>query len=176
MVRGYGTVRFDGVHVTQDAIVGTPETTLRTVERQAQLATLLQVAETVGAVSKVFDFTVQWGFDRYSFGRPLASYQALKHRYADMKLWLEASRATLGAATAAVQARTSDASHLVSVAKSYVGERGVQIIQDCVQLHGGIGVTMEHDLHIYLRRAMVDRQLYGTPRDHRELIARHIGL
>jgi alkylation response protein AidB-like acyl-CoA dehydrogenase len=93
-----------------------------------------------------------------------------------MKLWLEACRATLAAAVAAVQAESPDAPHLVSVAKSYVTERSVQIIQDCVQLHGGLGVTTEHNLHIYLRRAMLDRQLYGSPREHRELVAQYIGL
>ena len=63
---------------------------------------MLQCAEMVGATDRVFDFTVEYAFDRYSFGRPLASYQALKHRFADMKLWLEASHATAAAAPPAV--------------------------------------------------------------------------
>jgi alkylation response protein AidB-like acyl-CoA dehydrogenase len=115
--------------------------------------------------------TVQWGFDRYSFGRPLVSYQALKHRYADMRTWLEACHATTQAAAAAVQAGSPDAAQLVSVAKSFVAERAQWILQDCVQLHGGLGVTWEHDLHLYLRRATADRALYGTPEDHRRRLA-----
>ena len=118
----------------------------------------------------MFEFTVQWAFDRYSFGRPLASYQALKHRFADMRLWLEASFAT-AAAAARRPRRGPDAAELASVAKAYIGERATDLIQDCVQLHGGIGVTWEHDLHLYLRRATVDRVLWGPPAEHRRLIA-----
>jgi alkylation response protein AidB-like acyl-CoA dehydrogenase len=110
--------------------------------------------------------TVQWGFDRHSFGRPLASYQALKHKFADLKIQLEACRATTRAAVASVSTRAADAAFNVSVAKSYVGEQASPMIQTCVQLHGGIGVTWEHDLHLYLRRATLYRSLYGTPEDH----------
>jgi alkylation response protein AidB-like acyl-CoA dehydrogenase len=115
--------------------------------------------------------TTQWAFDRYSFGRPLASYQALKHRFADMRTWLEACHATTQAAAAAVQAASADAPKLVSVAKSFVGDRSLVILQDCVQLHGGIGVTWEHDLHLFLRRATLDQAHYGTPQDHRLRLA-----
>ncbi|MCU1659913.1 MAG: acyl-CoA dehydrogenase domain protein, partial [Pseudonocardiales bacterium] len=114
--------------------------------------------------------------DRYSFGRPLASYQALKHRVADMKMWLEASHGTTAAAARAVQDRGPEAAELVSVAKSYVGQRATDIIQDCVQMHGGIGVTWEHDIHLYLRRATVDRVTWGTPAEHRERLATILGL
>ena len=72
------------------------------VERQLQLAVVLGCAESVGAMQAAFDMTVEWAFDRYSFGRPLASYQALKHRFADMKAWLEAGHAISDAAAAAV--------------------------------------------------------------------------
>ena len=118
-----------------------------------------------------FDMTVEWAFDRYSFGRPLASYQALKHRFADMMSWLEASHAISAAACAATQERSDDAPELVSAAKAYIGQYGAELLQDCVQLHGGIGVTFEHDLHLYLRRLIVDRALAGTPADHRQRIA-----
>jgi alkylation response protein AidB-like acyl-CoA dehydrogenase len=175
-VKQYGTVTFDNVEVSADAVVGSPASTAALIERQSQIANLLQVAETVGALDTVFNFTVQWAFDRYSFGRPLASYQALKHRFADMKLWIEASRATLDGATQAVQDRADNAPYLVSVAKSYVGQRSVEIVQDAVQLHGGIGVTWEHDLHLFLRRVTVNRQLFGTPGEHRRLIASQLGL
>ncbi|HVB92791.1 MAG TPA: acyl-CoA dehydrogenase family protein, partial [Acidimicrobiales bacterium] len=110
------------------------------------------------------------------FGRPLASYQALKHRFADMKTWLEASQATATAAARAVDSESASASELVSVAKSYVGERGPAILQDCVQLHGGIGVTWDHDLHLYLRRVVTDSTQLGTPADHRERVAVAMGM
>ena len=108
--------------------------------------------------------TNQWLFDRYSFGRPLASYQALKHRAADMKMWFEASRATTAGAVAAVADRAPDAPKLVSVAKAYVAERAPVMLQDCVQMHGGIGVTWEHDLHLYLRRVALYRAMFGIAR------------
>jgi alkylation response protein AidB-like acyl-CoA dehydrogenase len=70
-----------------------------------------------------------------------------------------------------VQAGGGDASVLVSTAKAYIADRAPAIVQDCVQLHGGIGVTWEHDLHLYLRRVTMNRTLYGTPAQHRERIA-----
>ena len=136
------------------------------IERQSQIAQILQCAEVVGILDTVMDMTVQWAFDRHSFGRPLASYQALKHRFADMKIWLEACRATTRAAVAAVGARTPSADMSVSVAKSYVGEHAPNMLQHCVQLHGGIGVTWEHDLHLFLRRDTLYRSMFGTPEEH----------
>jgi len=118
----------------------------------------------------VLAMTNQWLLDRHSFGRPLASYQALKHRFADMKLWFEAARATTAGAAEAVGARSPQAAKLVSVAKAYVGERAPVMLQDCVQLHGGIGVTWEHDLHLYLRRAAQNRAMFGSPEDHHRVI------
>lgn len=176
VVKQYASVEFDGVEVGSETVVGDIDTTRALIDRQIQVANLLQVAETVGLLDTVFDFTVQWAFDRYSFGRPLASYQALKHRFADMKMWLEACHATVDGAAEAVQDRAENSAYLVSVAKSYVGWRSAQIIQDCVQMHGGIGITWEHDLHLFLRRALLNRELLGTPEDHRRSIADHLEL
>jgi alkylation response protein AidB-like acyl-CoA dehydrogenase len=171
VVRRFAHARFDSVRVPAANAVGRPGEAAAAVGRQLQIAVALQCAELAGAASRVFEFTVQWAFDRYSFGRPLASYQALKHRFADMRLWLEASHATAGAAARAVQARGGDAAELSSVAKAYAGQRATDIVQDCVQLHGGIGVTWEHDIHLYLRRVTVDRVMWGTPAEHRRLLA-----
>ena len=133
------------------------------VERQLQLAIVLQCAETVGALDRVVEFTLEYLADRYSFGRPLASYQAIKHRFADMKMWLEACHGVTELAARAVQDDDPDAAEIVSVAASYLGDHATEIVQDCVQLHGGIGVTWEHDLHLYLRRVTLHRNLFGTP-------------
>jgi alkylation response protein AidB-like acyl-CoA dehydrogenase len=171
LVRRFATVRLEGVRISPSGLVGAPGDGAAATARQLQMAVALQCAELTGAAGRVFEFTVQWAFDRYSFGRPLASYQALKHRFADMKLWLEASQATAGAAARAAAAGGPQAAELTSVAKAYIGERATDIIQDCVQLHGGIGVTWEHDIHLYLRRATVDRALWGTPSEHRRLLA-----
>jgi alkylation response protein AidB-like acyl-CoA dehydrogenase len=176
LVRRYAQLNMDGVQVPATSLVSATGAAEAAVNRQIQIAVALQCAETVGTVQRVFEFTVQWAFDRYSFGRPLASYQALKHRFADMKLWLEACQATAGAAAHAAAQQAADADELASVAKSYVGQRATDIIQDCVQMHGGIGVTWEHDIHLYLRRATVNRAMFGSPSEHRRRLADILGI
>ena len=171
LTRRFSVVRFDDVRVPSEAVIGEVGGAADQVERQLQLALVMVDAESVGTMQTAFDTTVEWAFDRYSFGRPLASYQALKHRFADMKTWLEASHATSDVSAAAVAAAAPDAAELVSVAKAYIGSYGAELMQDCVQIHGGIGVTFEHDIHLFLRRLTVDRALYGTPADHRQRIA-----
>jgi alkylation response protein AidB-like acyl-CoA dehydrogenase len=166
LVKSYARVHFDGVEVDSTAAVGTAEQTRELISRQSQIAQILQCAEVAGILDAVLKFTIQWGFDRHSFGRPLGSYQALKHKYADLKIWFEACKAATNAAVAAVADRSPDAEMAVSVAKSYVGEHAPGMLQDCIQLHGGIGVTWEHDLHLYLRRVLLDRSMFGTPEDH----------
>jgi alkylation response protein AidB-like acyl-CoA dehydrogenase len=171
LTRRFSVVAFDGVRVPAGRVVGEIGGADAEVERQLQLAAVIGCAEAVGAMQAAFDMTVAWAFDRYSFGRPLASYQALKHRFADMKAWLEASHAISDAAAAAVSAGDPDAGELVSTAKAFVGEYGSELLHDCVQLHGGIGVTFEHDLHLFLRRHTLNRALYGTPAEHRQRLA-----
>ena len=168
--RRFSVVRFEGVRVPADAVLGQVGKADEDVERQLQQALVILNAEAVGAMQTAFDMTVEWASDRYSFGRPLSSYQALKHRFADMKSWLEAGHAIGDEAADAVAAGTPDAAVLVSAAKAFIGQYGAELMQDCVQLHGGIGVTFEHDLHLYFRRHTVDRALYGTPAEHRQRI------
>lgn len=170
LARRFAEVHFTDVEAGIATAVGKVDGAAADVERQRQVAMMIQVSEMAGVIARVFEFTLEWAFDRHSFGRPLASYQALKHRFADMKLWMEASHATADGAALAV-ARDDDASRAVSVAKAYVGDKAVEIIQDCVQLHGGLGVTWEHNIHLYLRRASVNRGLFGTPEQHREALA-----
>jgi alkylation response protein AidB-like acyl-CoA dehydrogenase len=166
--RRFATVSFQDVHVDADGVVGDAGRAEPDVERQLHLALVIQLAEMVGAMDVAFEMTVDWAFNRYSFGRPLASYQELKHRFADMKVWLEASHAMADAAARAVQADAPDAAEIVSAGKAYVGQFGPELMHDCVQMHGGIGVTFDHDLHLYLRRVVLDTQLFGTVHEHRE--------
>jgi alkylation response protein AidB-like acyl-CoA dehydrogenase len=93
-----------------------------------------------------------------------------------MKTWLEACNATADVSARAVQAGSRDAATLISVAKAYIADRAPAIIQDCVQLHGGIGVTWDHDLHLYLRRVTQNTALYGSVRQHRERLAALVGM
>ena len=171
LVRRHAEIRFEDVRVRASAVVGVLGCASLSFERQIQTVLLLQCAEIVGATDRVFDFTVQYAFDRSSFGRALASYQALKHRFADMKLWIESAQAITVDATRAVQAGAPDAAEVIRIAKAYVAERCPELIQDCIQMHGGIGVTWDHDLHLYLRRVVVHRQTYGDPMQQRDQVA-----
>jgi alkylation response protein AidB-like acyl-CoA dehydrogenase len=171
VTRRLAEVRFDDVRAPISAVLGEVGGADDEAARQMRLACVILTAESVGAMDAAFAMTLQWAFDRYTFGRPLAAYQALKHRFADMKSWLEASHAVSDAAAAAVAGQAADAADMASAAKAYVGEYGVELAQQCVQMHGGIGLTYEHDLHFYLRRITLDRTLYGAPADHRQLLA-----
>lgn len=154
--------------------MGSVAQTQALIDRQSQVAMLLQCAETVGILDTVLALTIDWSRDRYSFGRPLGSYQAIKHRLADMTMWLHASRGITARAVDRAAARAGDAALWVSAAKSYLGEHAGPLVQDCVQLHGGIGVTWEHDLHLFLRRITLYRCLFGTPSEHHQAIYRHV--
>jgi alkylation response protein AidB-like acyl-CoA dehydrogenase len=171
LTRRFSIVRFDDVRVPGSAVVGDVGGAADAVERQLLQAFVVLSTEAVGAMQRAFDLTLEWAFDRYSFGRPLASYQELKHRFADMRAWLEAGHAITDAAAEAVADGQADASKLASSAVAFVGEYGAELMQDCVQLHGGIGLTYEHDLHLFLRRHTIDRSLFGTPADHRQRVA-----
>ena len=162
LTRRFGVVTFDNVRLPEGALV----TADADPDRLLQLALVMANAESVGAMQTAFEMTVEWATDRYSFGRPLNSYQALKHRFADMKCWLEASHAIADSSALALQRQSPDAAELLSAAKAYIGKYGSELVHDCVQLHGGIGVTFEHDLHLYLRRHTLNRGLYGTPPEH----------
>ena len=170
MTRRFAKVEFDGVRVPASALVG-GEDASTPIEWLSQLAAIAQSVEATASAQVAFDLTMEWMFDRYSFGRPLASYQELKHRCADMKLWLECSHGITTSAARALQAGDDDAAEWVSGAKAYTGAFMAELVQDCIQMHGGIGLTWEHDLHLYQRRIAVDRNTYGTPADHRQALA-----
>lgn len=169
--RRFARVVFDNVSVPSSAMVGGPGDAADDVERQLQIALALQCAESAGAADRVLEFTIEYANDRYSFGRPLSSYQELKHRFADMKLWSETAQATSDAAVRAVAAEAANAGELVRVAKAYLGDHLPELVQDCIQIHGGIGVTWEHDIHLYLRRVATNRFMYGDPSEHRDTLA-----
>lgn len=163
--RTYGTVGLAHVRVPGTALLGAgPDPGL--CAWLLDLAVLVQLAEIVGAMEWALGTTLQWTFDRYSFGRPLAAYQAIQHRAADMKMWLEASTAILADAAGAFEDEAPERSEVVSAAKAYIGRYGPELLHECVQFHGGIGVTAEHDLHLYLRRVSASVATHGTARQH----------
>jgi len=170
MTRRFAKVEFEGARVPASALVGGDDAS-EGIEWLRLLAATAQSVEATAAAQVAFDLTMEWMFDRYSFGRPLASYQALKHRCADMKLWLETSHGLSTSAARALEAGAADAAELVSAAKAFTGQYLAELVQDCIQMHGGIGLTWEHDLHLYQRRIVTDRQTYGAPGDHRQRLA-----
>jgi alkylation response protein AidB-like acyl-CoA dehydrogenase len=169
LVRRFAEVRFSEARVPGVAVL-TEAPADAQVERQLQLALLLQCAETNGVVEKAFEFTVDYMRGRYAFGRPIASYQALKHRLADMLVQIHACMATTDAALDAFDAGEADAFRLARIAKAYVATKSVAIMGDLVQMSGGIGVTWDYDLHIFERRVAVNRAVFGAPELHRAAI------
>lgn len=175
ITREFANVTFRGVHVPEDGVLTSTDPG-SLLDRLIDVAATLSVAESVGAMSRLIEFTVGYAKDRTAFGRPIGSFQALKHLLADTSFLVEVSAGGATAAAHAVGDRTADASEIASIAKAYVGDAGVAVAQACQQAHGGIGFTWEHDLHFYLRRLAVDRVLYGDPSWHRERICRIHGL
>jgi alkylation response protein AidB-like acyl-CoA dehydrogenase len=175
--RSFAEVALAGVEVGADALVGTPGGAGAAVEHQLQVACVLTVAETVGTMAADFELALQYSRDRIAFGRPIGSFQAVKHLLADTSMLLEASRTVADAATRAAGSDSDSAgAELASTAKAYVGASAVTLGQNCFQVFAGIGFTWEHDQHLYLRRLTMDAALYGDPAWHRRRLARSYGL
>jgi len=174
--RRFAEVRFDEVRIAPDAVLGPRGGAAAALRRQVDLAATLTAAESVGAMHRLLEMTVDYAKQRIAFGRPIGSFQALKHLLADASLACEISTAGVDAAAEALADERPTASEIVSIAASYAGDAGVEVAQTCLQVHGGIGFTWEHDLHLYLRRLQTDRVLYGDPAWHRERICRLHGL
>lgn len=174
LVRRFGTLTFDNVTLGAESILaGDGDEQFFAL---ADIAAVLQSAALAGMVDLWLGLTIEYAFDRHSFGRPLASYQALKHRFAQLKTSTEAALATSVAAAEAVGLGAPRASEFASVAKAYTGDLAAKGLHECVQLNGGIATTWDHDLHLHLRRAVQDTALYGTPEEHRERLAQIIGM
>ncbi|MFC7494951.1 MULTISPECIES: acyl-CoA dehydrogenase family protein [unclassified Nocardioides] len=183
----------DGLYDVTDAEstwTPTMDQTIRTATVNADLATATRIgdgvaardrARKVGAVgcaalatglaARALDMTVAYSKERVQFGRPIGSFQALKHRMADMLVLAEMSRSASWAASYAVSTHADDADQLAHVAKSYCCEALATIAAETVQLHGGIAITWEHDAHLVFKRAHALGQLFGSAREHRAAVA-----
>jgi len=172
--RTFGTVEFNGAFAAARIDGEAPGD--RLAESAYCAAIAIQVAETAGLMSHVFDMTLDWVTNRYAFGRVVGSYQAIKHRLADHFLAVEVAAGSSVGLAAALDAGSAEVSALASAAKAYTGDSAVALVQDAIQLHGGIGMTWEHDLHLYLRRASTNRVVFGGPAEHRERLCRLAGI
>ena len=141
------------------------------VDRALEEATVALCAEMVGAARWVLDTTVAYAKEREQFGVPIGSFQAVKHKLADMLLDVERAEAATFYAAMCVAADDADRSRAVSVAKASAGDAGRRAAKDGIQIHGGIGFTWEHDLHLYIRRLYADEPLLGTADVHRDRLA-----
>lgn len=124
-----------------------------------------------GLAARALEMTVAYSKERVQFGRPIGSFQALKHRMADMLVLAEMSRSASWAASYAVATHADDAHELTHVAKSYCADAVSRIAAETVQLHGGIAITWEHDAHLVFKRAHALGQLFGSATEHRAAVA-----
>ena len=138
------------------------------VEKVQEDATAALCAEMVGGMQWALDTTVQYVKDREAFGRPIGVFQAVQHKCADMLVHTETSRSAAYYAAYALANGLPDALFAVSVAKAYCSDAAHAVTGECIQLHGGIGFTWEHDAHLYFKRATTNRVLLGDASFHRE--------
>lgn len=163
LTRRYALLDLTAVEIAAGDIVGG-----RAARRLGQAGVVLQCAESIGVAARAFDMTVSYTGQRTQFGRAIGSFQAIKHRIADMFVELEGARVATRDAAEAVEAGRADADFAVHTAKSWTGRAASRITSEAIQLHGGIGFTWEHDLHLLQRRAKVNELLLGTPAWHDE--------
>jgi alkylation response protein AidB-like acyl-CoA dehydrogenase len=147
-----------------------------TLDAALTTGAVILASEQLGLAQQCLDVTVDYLKTRYQFARPIGSYQALKHRVADV--WAAVTKARALARYAADCAATDDPDTAIAaaIAKSHCSETAVRAAEECVQLHGGIGFTWEHPAHLYLKRAKADAILLGTPRHHRTHLATLVDL
>ncbi|MBK3572490.1 acyl-CoA/acyl-ACP dehydrogenase [Streptomyces sp. MBT65] len=133
-------------------------------------------AEQVGVASRALDMAVEYAKVRHQFGRPIGSFQAVKHLLADVLLDVESARAAAHYALLAAADEDPDLSAVASLAKAFCSDACLSATEQNIQVHGGIGFTWEHPAHLCLKRAKTSQLLFGDPAYHRELLAGRIGL
>jgi len=167
----------DGVVVPADRVLAAPGTpgVAEALDRAGQEATVALATATAGACRVIFEQTVEYAKVREQYGRPIGSFQALKHRMADMFLAVERAASLCYFAALTIAEDDPRRAEAASMAKAAAGECQGLIAKDGLQLHGGIGYTWEHDLHFLLKRAKSGDVLYGNAVHHRARLARMLG-
>jgi alkylation response protein AidB-like acyl-CoA dehydrogenase len=144
--------------------------------RTLDLAAVALAAEQVGGAQRCLDMSVEYAKTRIQFGRPIGSFQAIKHKCADMLLEVESAKSAAYYAGWAAADDSEELPVVASLAKSYCSEAFFHAAAENIQIHGGIGFTWEHDAHLYFKRAKSSELLLGDPSYHRELLAERIGI
>jgi alkylation response protein AidB-like acyl-CoA dehydrogenase len=146
------------------------------VHQALRVATVALAAEQVGGAQRVLEMGVAYANTRVAFGRKIGSFQAVKHKLADVLVLVENARSAALDAVRAASGSDPDADLAVSVAKAYCSDAYLKAAAENVQVHGGIGFTWEHPAHLYLKRAKSSQILFGTPSHHRDLIGRALAV
>ena len=162
--RDLGWLTLDGAPASR---LGGADAVTALVDRAAVMVS----AEMLGGAEQVLEATVQYAKDRIQFGRPIGSFQAVKHRCADMLVDVEGMRSSVYYAGWAVGAGDSDASAAASAAKVWCSDAARRVMSSALQVHGGIGFTWEHDLHLFVKRSQLDQVSFGDAPYHRERLA-----
>jgi alkylation response protein AidB-like acyl-CoA dehydrogenase len=162
--RALSWLSFDGAPATY---VGGPDLAADILDRGAVGAS----AEMLGGSDRVLEMAVQYAKDRVQFDQPIGSFQAIKHRCADMVVDVEGMRSATWYAAWAIAAGDPDASAAASTAKVWTSDAAKRVMASGLQVHGGIGFTWEHDLHLYMKRSQFDRLNFGDTTYHRERLA-----
>ena len=168
-------VKFDNVAVPATAFLGELHQGWPALARVIDRAAVALAAEMCGAAQRVLDMTVDYAKLRVAFGKPIGTYQGVKHKCADMLIEIENAKSLTYYAAWAVDEGEPDAAMAVSMAKAAASDAGRKVCAAGIQLHGGIGMTWEHDLHLYLKRAKASEIALGDATWHRERIARLLG-
>ena len=163
------TVDFDGVKVPDATILD--QGAEQSLRASLAVATVAHCAEMVGVMQWILETTVEYAKTRQQFGKPIGIYQAVQHQCADMLLMTESARSTVYYAAWTTTENDPAASQAVALAKAYCSDAVRDVGNLGVQLHGGIGFTWEHDMHLYYRRAKAAEFLFGDANYHREVLA-----
>ncbi len=168
------SVRLDKVPVGGDAILAAPGQAGALLSALLRRGAVGAAAEMLGAARRCLDMAVEYAKVREQFGQPIGSFQAIRHKCADMLLEVENAYSAVYYAAWALDAKAEDAELAASVAKAYVGDASRKVCGEAIQVHGGIGFTWEYDLHLYFKRAKALEPMYGAGDYHRELILRRV--
>jgi alkylation response protein AidB-like acyl-CoA dehydrogenase len=157
-------------------LIGTDGAGWGTLERVLDLAAVALAAEQVGGAQRCLEMATDFAKTRLQFGRPIGSYQAIKHKCADMLLEVESAKSAAYYAAWCAAELNDELPSVASLAKAYCSEAYFHAAAENIQIHGGIGFTWEHPAHLYFKRAKSSELLFGDPTYHRELLAQRIGI
>ncbi len=169
-------VSFKDAAVPADALMGAKGGAWPVLSRVVERATVALCAEMCGGAQRVLDMTTDYAKIRIAFGKPIGTYQGVKHKAADMLVDVENAKSLTYYAAWAVDENAPEAALAASMAKAYVTDAYRKVAGAGIQLHGGIGFTWEHDLHLYFKRAKSSEFTFGDATYHRERVAQLINL